>query len=116
MAATAPHYALEQAQDAAHGGEGWRSRQGTTSDELGSIWAACGVTSESGTLRSALMHRPGAEIDDVADAASALWHDLLDPARARDQHDQLADLYRAHGVVVHELGEVALDKIGRAHV
>jgi N-dimethylarginine dimethylaminohydrolase len=56
------------------------------------------------------MHRPGAEIEGVADAASALWHDLLDPARARDQHDQLADLYRAHGVAVHELGEVSLDR------
>jgi len=110
MAATAPHYALEQAQDAAHGGVGWRSRDGTTADELGSIWAACGVTSECGILRAVLMHRPGAEIDGVVDAASALWHDLLDPARARDQHDQLADLYRGHGVAVHELGEVARDK------
>lgn len=110
MVATAPHYALEQAQDAAHGGEGWRSRDGTTADELGSIWAACGVTSECGILRAVLMHRPGAEIDGVVDAASALWHDLLDPARARDQHDQLADLYRAHGVAVHELDEVARDK------
>ena len=108
MAATAPHYALEQAQDAAHGGEGWQSRQGTTADELGSIWAACGVASECGTLRSVLMHRPGPEIDGVIDAASALWHELLDPARARDQHDRLADLYRAHGVAVHELGDVAL--------
>ena len=36
MVATAPHYALEQAQDAAHGGEGWRSRETTTADELGS--------------------------------------------------------------------------------
>ena len=71
MAATVPHYALEQAQDAAHGGEGWRSRQGTTADELGSIWADCGVTSECGTLRAVLMHRPGAEIDGVADARSA---------------------------------------------
>lgn len=110
MVATAPHYALAQAQDAAHGGEGWRSREGTTADELGSIWAACGVSSECGTLGAVLMHRPGAEIDGVVDAASALWHDLLDPARARDQHDRLADLYRAHGVAVHELGEVARDK------
>jgi N-dimethylarginine dimethylaminohydrolase len=110
MAAAAPHYALEQAQDAAHGGEGWRSRQGTTADELGSIWAACGVSSECGTLRAVLMHRPGAEIEGIEDAASALWHNVLDPARARDQHDQLTDLYRAHGVSVHELGEVALDR------
>jgi N-dimethylarginine dimethylaminohydrolase len=110
MVATAPHYALEQARDAAHGGEGWLSRQGTTADELGSIWAACGVTSEVGPLRAVLMHRPGPEIDGVRDAAAALWHDLLDPERARDQHDRLTDFYRGHGVAVHELGEVALDR------
>ena len=110
MVATAPHYALEQAQDAAHGGDGWRSREGTTADELGSIWAACGVASECGALRAVLMHRPGPEIEDIPDAASALWHDLLDPARARDQHDRLADLYRDNGVTVYELGDVPADK------
>lgn len=109
MVATAPHYALEQAQDAAHGGDGWLSRAGTTADELGSIWAACGVASECGTLRAVIMHRPGAEIDVVTDASVALWHDLLDPARARDQHDRLADLYRSHGVAIAELGDVPLD-------
>lgn len=110
MVATAPHYALEQAQDAAHGGDGWRGREGTTADELGSVWAACGVSSECGTLRAVLMHRPGSEIEGVTDAASALWHGLLDPARARDQHDRLTDLYRGNGVAVYELGDVAADK------
>lgn len=110
MALATPFYALEQAQDAAHGGDGWRSREGATADELGAIWASCGVTSECGRLRAALMHRPGPEIDEVGDAATALWHDLLDPARTRDQHDRLADLYRSHGVTVYELGEVGRDK------
>lgn len=110
MTATVPHYALEQSQDAAHGGEGWRSRDESTADELGSVWAACGVTSECGTLRAVLMHRPGREIDDVADAGEALWYTLLDPPRAREQHDRLADLYRSHGVAVHELGEAPRDK------
>lgn len=110
MVATAPHYALEQAQDAAHGGDGWRSREGTTADELGSVWAACGVSSECGTLRAVLMHRPGPEIEGVPNASAALWHALLDPPRARDQHDQLADLYRSNGVAVYELGDAPLDK------
>lgn len=110
MALTTPFYALEQAQDAAHGGDGWQSRAGATANELGSIWASCGVTSECGTLRAVLMHRPGPEIDEVNDAAAALWHDLLDPARARDQHDRLADLFRSHGVTVHELGDAGGDK------
>jgi hypothetical protein len=50
MVATAPHYTLEQARDAAHGGEGWRSRELSTAEELGLVWAACGVASESGVI------------------------------------------------------------------
>lgn len=110
VVAMTPFYALDQAQDAAHGGDGWQSREGTTADELGSIWAACGVASECGTLRSVLMHRPGPEIDGITDAAAALWYAVADPARAREQHDRLVALYRAHGVVVHELGDAGRDK------
>lgn len=110
VAVERPHYALEQAQDAAHGGDGWESRSGPSQDELGSIWAACGIRSECGTLRSVLMHRPGPEIEGISDASVVLWHAIVEPERAREQHDALADLYRAHGIVVHELGETALDK------
>jgi N-dimethylarginine dimethylaminohydrolase len=110
MVTTTRDYALEQARDAAHGGEGWESRAGTTADEIGSIWAACGVRSECGTLRAVLMHRPGPEIEGITDAGAALWHDVLDPARAREQHDRLAEVYRSHGVAVHELGPALRDK------
>lgn len=103
-------YALAQAQDPSHGGEGWEGRHGTTADEIGSVWAACGVHSECGTLRAVLMHRPGPEIEGIVDAGRALWHEILDPARARDQHDRLVDLYRRNGVDVHELGEVSRDR------
>jgi len=97
--------ALEQARDAAHGGEGWEGREGTLQDDLGTVWATCGVHSECGTLRAVLMHRPGNEIDGITDAAAALWHDIVDPSRAREQHDALTDTYRTHGVTVHDLGE-----------
>ncbi|MFN8590832.1 MAG: arginine deiminase family protein [Thermomicrobiales bacterium] len=110
MVTATRQYALEQARDAAHGGEGWQSRAGTMADELGSVWAACGVRSECGPLRAVVMHRPGAEIDGVTDAAAALWHAIVEPTRARDQHDRLTDLFRSHGVTVHELGDVPLDK------
>lgn len=103
-------HALAQAQDASHGGEGWESRSGTTADEIGTVWAACGVSSECGTLHAVLMHRPGAEIEGITDAGRALWHQILDPVRAREQHDRLVETYRSHGVVVHELGDVAQDK------
>jgi arginine deiminase len=105
-----PADVLKQHEDAAHGGEGWVAREGSLLDELGSIWADCGVRSECGTLRAVLMHRPGPEIEQVVDPRAALWFDLLDPALARAQHDALAGVYRDHGVTVHYVDEVPLDK------
>jgi hypothetical protein len=37
MVLTVPHYALEQARDAAHGGDCWLSREGTTA-AAGVLW------------------------------------------------------------------------------
>lgn len=110
VVAATPYYALEQAQDAAHGGEGWADRAPSSDQEMGSVWAACGVGSECGTLRTVLMHRPGPEVEGITDADAALWHAIVEPERAREQHDRLTELYRSHGVTVHELGETALDK------
>lgn len=105
-----PADVLKQHEDAAHGGDGWAGRDGSLRDELGSIWADCGVRSECGTLRAVLMRRPGPEIEQVTDPRAALWFDLLNPALARAQHDALAGLYRDHGIVVHDLDHVPLDK------
>lgn len=102
-----PSDILRQNEDAAHGGDGWMPRAGTLDDDLGSIWIRCGVRAEYHTLRTVLMHTPGREIDLVSDVQSALWLGLPDSQRARDQHLALIDLYRAHGVTVHRLGEVA---------
>jgi N-dimethylarginine dimethylaminohydrolase len=105
-----PADVLKQHEDAAHGGDGWAAREGTLLDELGSVWADCGVRSECGTLRAVLMRRPGPEIECVTDPRAALWFDVLDPLFARAQHDALAEVYREHGVAVHYVEEVPLDK------
>jgi N-dimethylarginine dimethylaminohydrolase len=105
-----PADVLRQHEDAAHGGEGWEPRTATMADELGSLWAACGVTSECATLRAVLMRRPGPEIDDVPDYRAALWLGEIEPIRARAQHAAFVDLYRAHGVAVHLIDDVPLDK------
>lgn len=105
-----PADVLRQHEDAAHGSEGWAGREGTLLDDLGSVWADCGVRSECGTLRAVLMRRPGPEIERVTDPRAALWFDVLDPTFAQEQHDALTDLYRAHGVDVHYVEEVPLDK------
>jgi arginine deiminase len=85
---------------AAYGGAGWSPRTAQMRDEIGSIWAGCGIDSEWRPLRSVLMHRPGRELD-VADADAAQMLERPDAERAAAQHDALADVYRAAGVVVH---------------
>jgi N-dimethylarginine dimethylaminohydrolase len=59
-----------------------------------------GSSSECGKLRSVLLHRPGPEIETVQNANQVLWLDLLDPERAREQHDTLVEICRSHGVVI----------------
>lgn len=105
-----PADVLRQHEDSAHGGDGWAPRVGSMADELGSLWLDCGVTAEWGTLRTVLMHRPGPEIDDVPDFRAALWLGPVDPLRARAQHDAFVDFYRSHGVRVHQIETVPLDK------
>jgi arginine deiminase len=101
---------VKQTDEAPHGGEGWAARETTMPQELGTLWAKCGVTTEYGELKSVLMRTPGPEIEAVTDPRPALWYDLPDPLRAREQHAQLVDLYSYHGVTVH-LGQPApLDK------
>jgi N-dimethylarginine dimethylaminohydrolase len=105
-----PADVLRQHEDSAHGGDGWAPRLGTMADDLGELWADCGVTCECDPLRAVLMHRPGPEIDDVPDYRAALWLGAIDPARARAQHDAFVDFYRAHGVQIHYIEQTPVDK------
>lgn len=86
---------------AALGGEGWIARQGSHRENRQTVWADFGVSAEYAQLRSVLMHRPGAEIEQVNDPRYALWDAQPDPVRAREEHDALVELYRRHGVAVH---------------
>lgn len=89
---------------AAYGGDGWKPRTKTHGQEMGTIWQG-GLDSEWRPLKTVLLCRPGAEIvvDDF-DAAQQL--EPLDLARAQEEHDALADAYRAAGVRVLEVADV----------
>ncbi len=87
-------------QDAAHGGAGWSPRTASLQDEIGHIWAACGVASEWAPLKTVLVHRPGVEIESVQDANKALMLQAPDAVKARNQHDQLVEAYQIAGVKV----------------
>jgi arginine deiminase len=89
-----------KAHAAAYGGSGWSPRTASLREEIGSIWARCGIDSEHAPLRAVLLHRPGRELV-IDDADTAQMLDVPDAARAAAQHDALADAYRAAGIVVH---------------
>ena len=92
--------ARSPARAAAYGGPNWPARQTTLADELGTVWSYCGIDSEYATLQEVLLHRPGAELFEVADADEHLMLEVPDAALAAAQHDDLAAAYRTHGVRV----------------
>ena len=85
----------------AYGGAGWQARATTLQEELGSTWAHCGLDSEWLPLKSVILHRPGRELEAVAnDATASLMLNDLDPGVIPIQHDALAQAYRSSGVDV----------------
>lgn len=87
---------------AAYGGPGWQGRIRTHRAEIGDLWAASGIDSEYATLRSVLLHRPGGELAAaLEDPNSVQMLEPLDLGRAGEQHDAMAEAYRANGVEVH---------------
>jgi len=69
--------------------------------EIGQVWGACGVGTEWSPLKAVLLHRPGPELEDLADPDAAQMLAPLDADRARQQHDVVAQAYGEAGVVVH---------------
>jgi N-dimethylarginine dimethylaminohydrolase len=69
--------------------------------EIGELWGSCGVATEWSPLQAILVHRPGAELGQAINPDRSQMLDALDTARARQQHDALAQAYRDAGVIVH---------------
>ncbi len=86
---------------AAYGGKGWSPRSGSLRDEIGRLWGACGIANEWSPLKAVLLHRPGPEVEALADPEAAQMLAPLDVDRLRRQHDGLVQAYREAGVAVH---------------
>jgi arginine deiminase len=87
-------------QAAAYGGPGWSPRIANLAEEIGTLWAPCGVHSEWTRLRAVLLHRPGPELA-ATDPDEAQQLGRVDAALAAAQHDALAAAYCDEGVRVH---------------
>jgi N-dimethylarginine dimethylaminohydrolase len=71
-------------------------------EQMPALWGDWGCSSEIGKLRAVLLRRPGKEIENLPeDLSSVLFIERIDPVKAREQHDAMAELYRANGVRVH---------------
>lgn len=91
-------------------GERWFPSEKKFAEEMRENWGDWYCDSEVGRLRAVLMHRPGPEIDNMTDPGPFRFKSLMDPARARQQHDALANVYRQHGVTVHYVENTRPDR------
>ncbi len=92
---------MDRTTASAYGGAGWSPRTASLREEVGEVWAMCGVDNEWSPLKAVLLHRPGTEIEGPADPDDAQMLALPDAHLARRQHDAIAQAYREAGVVVH---------------
>lgn len=87
---------------AAYGGEGWSGRLRSHGQEIGDLWAACGIDSEWAPLEAVLLHRPGEELRAAeGDHNAVQMLEPIDLAGVQADHDCLAQAYRDLGVEVH---------------
>jgi len=90
-------------------GERWFAKENSIIDDMKELWGDWGVHSEVDELKSVLMRRPGKEIENF-DWQAARFKAPIDVERFRAQHDNLAQIYRDHGVTVHYIEEQREDK------
>lgn len=93
-------------------GERWFPSEVPFADEMKENWGDWYCDSEVGKLRAVLMHRPGVEIEGITEDnyEQFRFRGGIIAEKARQEQDALADIYRAHGVEVHYVGEQRKDK------
>ena len=81
-----------------------------------------GVYSETGTLRQAIVHRPGLELARLTpqNISGLLFDDVMWASKAKEEHDVFAETLRERGVRVHYFGQLLAEVLeipeGRAFV
>ncbi len=84
----------------AYGGPGWSPRTTSMRQEIGTLWHSCGVMTEWSPLKAILFHRPSTELAGSLEPDHLQMLDALNLAKARQQHDALAQAFRDAGVSV----------------
>jgi arginine deiminase len=87
--------------EATFGGEGWSQRNQTMRQELSALWGDWGVGLEWSRLRAVLLHRPGPEIEGLAEPDKVQMLAPLDVDLFRRQYEGMVTAYEEAGVEVH---------------
>jgi len=76
------------------------------------------VYSEIGTLKKVLVHTPGQEIDYLTPQRldELLFSAILDPIRAREEHQKFIEILKSEGVEVVQLSELTAEAYNAASV
>lgn len=90
-------------------GERWFPKESSFEEDMKLYWGDWGVASEVDTLRAVLMRRPGKEVENF-DYNAVRFAAPIDPEKFRQQHDNLAQVYRDHGVKVNYIEEQREDR------
>jgi len=86
---------------AAYGGDNWSPRLSRHREEIGVVWASCGINSEWAPLKQVLLHQPGAEFSKLVDPENAQMISVPDLKTLRMQHNNLTNKFLDLGVQVH---------------
>jgi hypothetical protein len=77
---------------AAYGGDNWSQRNASHAEEIGQIWAGCGIDSEWRNLKSVLLHCPGDELNAAqADPEAVQMLAAVDLLKAKDEHAAMVE-------------------------
>jgi N-dimethylarginine dimethylaminohydrolase len=83
----------------------------SSKEEMTTFWGGdWGCDSEVGFLKAVLLRRPGKEIEGIQDPGDCRWLAVMEPNKAREQHDELAEVYRSQGVIVHYVEQMREDR------
>jgi len=90
-------------------GERWFPAETTFEEDKLDLWGDWGVCSEVETLHAVLLRRPGKEIESF-DYNKARFKEPVDPIKIREQHDNLANIYRENNVKVYYIKNQRADR------
>ena len=90
-------------------GERWFPKETTFEDDMQLYWGDWGVASEVDTLKAVLMRRPGKEVENF-DHNVVRFKEPIDVEKFRLQHDNLAKVYKDHGIKVYYVEQQREDR------